>query len=206
MSTSNSLHSKVGRTEWVSERFEGDAGQHLSERLLVLHDCPLVCFGGCIPGMAVPERVASELVTEAQNFRDIFCPEHRPHRRWLSHKAQRCVVSAPDAMSRQDRAGLKECRLREVVEGKGDEGNRCCHSKAPAEQSPNCFHREPMSHSFNEALRHHSGANLLVHVLGQTASGAASVALRCAGPSSRSSVATWRRGPQPQCNRMTIPR
>jgi len=80
MSTSNSLHSKAGRTEWVSERSEGDAGQHLSERFLVLHDCLLVYVGGCIPGMAVPERVASELVTEAKNFRDIFCLEHRPHR------------------------------------------------------------------------------------------------------------------------------
>src|ERR1700722_1727144 len=129
MSTSNSLHSKVGRTEWVSERFEGDAGQHLSKRLLVLHDCPLVCVGGCIPGMAVPERVASELVTEAQNFRDIFCLEHRPHRRWLSHKAQRCVVSAPDAMSHQDRAGLKECRPGEIIKSKGNQGNGGLYGK-----------------------------------------------------------------------------
>src|SRR5580698_7907868 len=120
MSASNSLYCKAGRTERVSERLERDLGQQLSERLLVLEDCPFVNVGGCIPGMAVPERVAAELVTQVEKFLEIPRLEHRPHRRLLSHKAQRCVVCSPVAMSLQDRAGLEKSRPGEVIEGEGD--------------------------------------------------------------------------------------
>src|SRR5205823_4103275 len=64
MSASNSLYCKARRTERVSKRLEGNSGQQLDESLLVLEDCPSVYVGGGIPGMAVSERVAAELVTE----------------------------------------------------------------------------------------------------------------------------------------------
>ena len=83
--------------------------------------------------MAVPERVASELVPNVDKFLEVFCLEHRPQRRLLSHKAQGCVVRSQGAISFQDRAGLEEGRPGEVIEGKGDQGKRGPYGEPPSE-------------------------------------------------------------------------
>ena len=84
--------------------------------------------------MAVPERVASELVTQVDKFLEILCLVHRPQRRLLSQKAQGGVVRSQGAISPQDRAGAKEGRPGKIIEGKRDDRNLGPNRDPPSEE------------------------------------------------------------------------
>src|SRR5580693_3183064 len=108
------LQGQPGPAEGVREGSERRPGEHLIQSLLVIEDCFLKYVRRGVPGMAMPESVASEFVPQSCKLFEILRLVHRPHLRLLSCKAQGHVIRSEDAISPQDRTGVEESRAGEV--------------------------------------------------------------------------------------------
>jgi hypothetical protein len=114
----NFLHSRPGRTKGISECLERGFREHVVESPMIFEDCSLVHIGKCVPGMTMPEGMASQLVTQVDEFTEVLFLEHRPQMRLLPEKAKGHIIGSQSAISSQDRAGLDKCRPGKVIEGK----------------------------------------------------------------------------------------